>query len=87
MPIAWNMVTHALPAVAPLPVAEPGGADQLLERLAQSEGARLQALHSMRIWDTPPEPSFDDLSALAAEICGCPAAYISFIDDTRQWIK
>jgi adenylate cyclase len=79
------------PLAEPLPadqlLTDPLSADQLLTRLASSEGARLQALKSTRIWDTPPEPAFDDLSALAAELCGCPAAYISFIDDTRQWIK
>lgn len=58
-----------------------------LNNLCADEGARLQALRSTNILDTPPDPAFDDLSVLAAEICGCPAAYISFIDDTRQWIK
>src|SRR5580658_6832536 len=81
------MVTNALPSVAPFPLTETTAADELLERLANSEVARLQALQSMRILDTPPDPAFDDLSALAAEVCGCPAAYISFIDGTRQWIK
>jgi len=56
-------------------------------KLPKNENARLEALHALGILDTPPETGFDDLSALAAEICGCPAAYISFIDDTRQWIK
>jgi adenylate cyclase len=81
------MVTPAPSATAPALLAESMEADQLLNRLASTETARLQSLQSMRIWGTPPEQSFDDLSALAAEICGCPAAYISFIDDTHQWIK
>jgi class 3 adenylate cyclase len=81
------MLTNAPPAEAAVPFSEVGSADQLLDRLTNTEGVRLQSLQSMRIMDTPPDPAFDDLSALAAEVCGCPAAYISFIDDTRQWIK
>jgi adenylate cyclase len=81
------MFTNELLGVVPVPLTEPMAADELLDRLAKSEGARLQSLQAIRIFDTPPEPAFDDLSALAAEVCGCPAAYISFIDDTRQWIK
>ena len=73
------MLTSALPDAME--------ADQLLNRLANSEGDRLQSLRSFRIVDTPPDPAFDDLSALAAEVCGCPAAYISFVEDTRQWLK
>ena len=64
-----------------------GPTTAFLNNLCADEGARLQALRSTNIMDTPPDPAFDDLSNLAAEICGCPAAYISFIDDTRQWIK
>jgi adenylate cyclase len=81
------MFPNAQPAGLPVSLAEPAAVDQLLDRLATSEAARLQSLRSVRIMDTPPDPAFDDLSALAAEVCGCAAAYISFIDDTRQWIK
>src|SRR5277367_1899484 len=81
------MLTHVLPRVAPGAPNEAPAADSFLDRLVTSESARLESLQSMRIMDTPPDPMFDDLSALAAEVCGCPAAYISFIDDTRQWVK
>ncbi len=87
MPIQLGMLTNALPAEVPVSIPGSTSADQLLERLAHSETARLESLHSLGILDSPPDPAFDDLSALAAEVCGCPAAYISFIDDTRQWIK
>jgi class 3 adenylate cyclase len=70
-----------------VPSVESLGVDSLLNRLSDTEGARLRSLQSTCILDTPPEPAFDDLSALAADICGCPASYISFIDDTRQFIK
>jgi hypothetical protein len=33
---------------------------------------RLHALESYRILDTPPDPAFDDLTALASYICGTP---------------
>ena len=48
---------------------------------------RVEALHSYNIVDTDAELTFDDLSELAAQICGCPAAYISLVDETRQWMK
>lgn len=51
-----------------------------------NEEGRLKALHSYHVMDTQVEPAYEDLSELAAEICGCPAAYISLIDDTRQWV-
>lgn len=33
------------------------------------EAARLNALAQQHILDTPPEPEFDELAALAATIC------------------
>src|SRR5579862_1946988 len=81
------MATQALSDGVGITLPDPMEADQLLNRLASTEAARLQSLQSTRVWGTPPEPAFDDFSSLAAEICECPAAYISFIDDTKQWIK
>ena len=37
--------------------------------------------------DTAPEAEFNDMVAIAAEICGVPMALISLIDDRRQWFK
>lgn len=37
--------------------------------------------------DTPPEFAFDAVTELAAEICGCPVALISLMDERRQWMK
>lgn len=51
------------------------------------EQARLQALDSLRVLDTPPESPLDDLTRLAAAICGTPIALISLVDAHRQWFK
>jgi LytTr DNA-binding domain len=52
-----------------------------------NEAARLEALHSYRILDTPPEEAFNNLVRLASYICGTPMAMVSLIDADRQWIK
>ena len=52
-----------------------------------NETRRLATLRALDILDTAPEVAYDDISELAAHICGCPVAYISFIDDDRQWLK
>ena len=51
------------------------------------EPSRLTALHSYEILDTPPEPAFDRLAKLAAQICGAPYAAITFIDRDRPFYK
>jgi diguanylate cyclase (GGDEF)-like protein/PAS domain S-box-containing protein len=48
---------------------------------------RLAALQSFAILDTEPEAEFERIAKIAAQICGAPAAYISFIDEHRQWFK
>lgn len=51
------------------------------------EVARLAALSLYQTLDTPPEFAYDALTELAAQICGCPVALISLVDDRRQWFK
>ncbi|MGC2721953.1 MAG: response regulator [Candidatus Acidiferrales bacterium] len=52
-----------------------------------NEAARLQTLHRYGILDTLPEQEFDDLTRLAAQICGTPVAMVSLVDADRQWFK
>jgi PAS domain S-box-containing protein len=52
-----------------------------------SEQDRLAALNSYGIMDTLPEKEYDAITRLASYICQAPIAFISFIDDTRQWVK
>ena len=55
--------------------------------LPSSEAARLETLHRYAILDTLPEQEFDDLTRLAALICGTPIALVSLVDADRQWFK
>ena len=57
------------------------------EPIAASEADRLAVLALYRVLDTPPEFAHDALTELAAEICRCPVALISLIDERRQWFK
>ena len=51
------------------------------------EERRLAALHHSGILDTETEPSFDDLTALAAQICETPLSLVCFVDRDRLWFK
>lgn len=54
---------------------------------AENEAARLQKLNQLEILDTLEEQAYDDLTFLAAQICGVPIALVSLIDESRQWFK
>ncbi len=60
---------------------------QALIPLPANELQRVAALQQYQILDTPAEAAFDDLTQLAAQICQTPFAWISFIDEERQWFK
>ncbi len=51
------------------------------------EAQRIQVLWQYEVLDTVPEQAFDELTALAALICGAPIALITLVDENRQWFK
>lgn len=51
------------------------------------EAQRLKSLEKYGILDSNYEDSYDNITALAAEISETPIALISLIDDRRQWFK
>jgi GAF domain-containing protein len=65
----------------PLAELEINAADQ------QQEDARLAALISAGILDTPPEPAYDAITRLAAEYFQADSATIAFVDESRVWMK
>lgn len=55
--------------------------------IPNQERERLRRLYALKILDTPPEPAFDQLAMLAAEMLDAPIAFISILDQDRQWFK
>ncbi len=53
----------------------------------EHETARLAALESLAILDTPPEPGYDAITRLAADYFEAETAVIEFADATRVWVK
>ena len=51
------------------------------------ETARVSALASYDVLDTPASPHFDQLAEFVARSLGTAIALISFIDRDRQWVK
>lgn len=59
----------------------------MIAPLPSDEVERLNVLRGLKILDTLPESDYDDLTRLAATICGTPIALVSLIDCNRQWFK
>lgn len=51
------------------------------------EERRISALRKYEILDTPPDGSFDALTALAAKVFNVPIAIVSLVDTDRIWFK
>ncbi|MFG1610705.1 GAF domain-containing protein [Actinoplanes sp. NPDC049265] len=52
-----------------------------------NETDRLAALYALGVLDTEAEKDFDDIVALASNVCGVPMSLVSLIDTDRQWFK
>ena len=53
----------------------------------QKEEERLKLLQSFCILDSKDDADFDNITAMAAQICNTPIALISLLDENRQWFK
>ncbi|MFA6545612.1 MAG: PAS domain S-box protein, partial [Limisphaerales bacterium] len=55
--------------------------------MSDAEARRLEALQRYHILDTPPDPAFDDLVQIAAQLCNTPIAAVGLLDEGRVWFK
>jgi len=55
--------------------------------IPSDDEARVAALHSYGIIDTPADPAYDAFATLAAGICDTPMALVSLVDASRNWLK
>ncbi|MDP2817757.1 MAG: GAF domain-containing protein [Polaromonas sp.] len=53
----------------------------------ERETLRQAALDRLHVVDSPEERAYDDITRLAADVCGTPMALISLSDHERQWFK
>ena len=52
-----------------------------------SEAERLKSLLGYGILDTPPDPAYDEIVRVAAQVTRAPYAYLGFLDANRLWFK
>lgn len=55
--------------------------------IPDDEAARLAALESLHILDTPPEERFDEIVKQAIKYFKVPISTISMVDKDREWFK
>jgi len=51
------------------------------------DSRRLAVLHDLAILDTPAEPAYDDIAALASTCCDSEIGAVNFVDDHRHWTQ
>ena len=55
--------------------------------IPDNEIERNDAVRSYKVMHSQTETAFDEISNIAAQICECPVAYVSFIEDDEFWFK
>ena len=55
--------------------------------MINDEQARIKALYSYNLLDTPPDGSFDKMTKLAAKLFNVPICIITLVDTERIWFK
>ncbi len=58
-----------------------------LAPVLSDDADRVADLKALNILDTPREPRFDRLTALAADVFDVPMAFVNLVDADRQWFK
>lgn len=51
------------------------------------ESTRLAVLRGLCLLDSPPDPVFETIAAMAARNLGAEIALVSLVDEHRQWFK
>lgn len=75
------MQANATPdSPSPIPGAVPAA-------YPNNEEQRIHKLLSYRVLDTASENAYDDIAAIATQICGTQTAVVSLVDGLRQWFK
>ncbi len=59
----------------------------IIPKEPENELERLDDLYSYSVLDSLSEEDYDNLTAIAAQICDTKVALITLIDDKRQWFK